>query len=232
MTSISQIHEQIRHRLITGQFEHGVKLRAETLRAEFGCSASTVREILFRLSTVGLVDFEEQRGFRVPPQSPDRQHELTAMRILLEQEGACLSIRLGGVAWESQLSAAHHKLSHIEARIRSEGGVEAYLDLWCLAEQEFHETLISACGSALMHRIHAQIYAQFRQQLVSAETNYGYFPENIAEHQAILDAALDRDEARVRTCIHDHLKRNLTRPEAEPVTPSEPAEGRPRYRPV
>ena len=70
-----------------------------------------------------------------------------------------------------------------------------------------------APGSALMKRIHAQIYAQFRQQLVSAETNFGYFPENIAEHQAILDAALDRDEPRVRARIHDHLKRNLNRAE-------------------
>ena len=213
MSTVSQIHQELRERLTTGRFEHGAKLRAEKLRAEFGCSASTVREILFRLSTVGLVDFEEQRGFRVPPQSRDRQHELTAMRILLEQEGACLSVRLGGVAWESQLSAAHHKLSHIESRIRADGGVVAYLHLWSRAEQEFHETLIGACGSALMKRIHAQIYAQFRQQLVSAETNFGYFPENIAEHQAILDAALDRDEPRVRARIHDHLKRNLNRAE-------------------
>ncbi len=213
MKSVSQIQEELRHRLVTGQFEHGAKLRAEQLRAEFGCSASTVREILFRLSAVGLVDFEEQRGFRVPPQSPERQHELTAMRILLEQEGACLSIRRGGVAWESQLSAAHHKLGHIESRIRSAGNVAAYLDLWCRAEQEFHETLISACGSALMLRIHGQTYAQFRQQLVSAATDYGYFPENVAEHQAILDAALDRDQSRVRSCIHDHLKRNLNRSE-------------------
>lgn len=220
MSTVAQIHERLRHRLITGHFEHGAKLRAEQLREEFGCSASTMREILFRLSTVGLVDFEEQRGFRVPPQSRDRQQELTAMRILLEQEGACLSIRLGGVAWESQLSAAHHKLSHIESRIRADGGVAGYLDLWCRAEQEFHETLIGACGSALMQRIHGQIYAQFRQQLVSAETNYGYFPENIAEHQAILDAALRRDEAAVRARIHDHLKRNLSRPEAAPVSPA------------
>lgn len=230
MTSVSQIHEELQHRLITGQFEHGAKLRAETLRAEFGCSASTVREILFRLSTVGLVDFEEQRGFRVPPQSDDRQHELTALRILLEQEGACLSIRLGGVAWESQLSAAHHKLSHIETRIRADGSVAAYVDLWSRSEQEFHETLMAACGSALMQRTHAQIYAQFRQQLVSAETNYGYFPENIAEHQAILAAALDRDEAGVRARIHDHLKRNLRRPETDPV--NLPRADRPRYRPV
>ncbi|MDW3181414.1 MULTISPECIES: GntR family transcriptional regulator [unclassified Roseobacter] len=208
----ADIFDDMRHRLITGEFGYGTKLRAEKLRQDYNCSASTVREVLFRLSTVGLVDFQEQRGFRSPYQSVERQHELTHMRILLETEGACLSIRLGGVEWESRLTAAHHKLSHIETRVRSSGDLIPLLGLWSRAEQEFHETLIDACGSGLLKRTHVVIYEQFRQQLVSAETNYGYFPENIREHQAILDAALQRNEDLMRVCVNDHLARNLTRP--------------------
>ncbi|WP_300032550.1 GntR family transcriptional regulator [uncultured Roseobacter sp.] len=211
-TQDADIFDDMRHRLITGEFGYGTKLRAEKLRSDYNCSASTVREVLFRLSTVGLVDFQEQRGFRSPYQSRERQHDLTHMRIMLESEGACLSIRLGGVEWESRLSAAHHKLSHIEMRVRSSGDVSPLLNLWSRAEQEFHETLIEACGSALLIRTHLVIYEQFRQQLVSAETNYGYFAENIPEHQAILDAALERNEDLVRKRIHDHLARNLTHP--------------------
>lgn len=208
----ADIFDDMRHRLITGEFGYGTKLRAEKLRHDYNCSASTVREVLFRLSTVGLVEFQEQRGFRAPFQSVERQHELTHMRILLETEGACLSIRMGGVEWESRLTAAHHKLSHIETRVRSSGDLIPLLGLWSRAEQEFHETLIDACGSELLKRTHAVIYEQFRQQLVSAETNYGYFPENIREHQAILDAALQRNEDLMRVSVNDHLARNLTRP--------------------
>ncbi|MFK7878541.1 GntR family transcriptional regulator [Roseobacter sp.] len=208
----ADIFDDMRHRLITGEFGYGSKLRAEKLRLDYNCSASTVREVLFRLSTVGLVDFQEQRGFRSPYQSVERQHELTHMRILLESEGACLSIRLGGVEWESRLSAAHHKLSHIETRVRSSGDVTPLLGLWSRAEQEFHETLIDSCGSKLLKRTHKVIYEQFRQQLVSAETNFGYFPENIREHQAILDAALERNEDLMRVTVNDHLARNLSRP--------------------
>ncbi|WP_299964855.1 GntR family transcriptional regulator [uncultured Roseobacter sp.] len=208
----ADIFDDMRHRLITGAFAYGSKLRAEKLRMDYNCSASTVREVLFRLSTVGLVDFQEQRGFRAPCQSVERQHELTHMRILLETEGACLSIRQGDVDWESRLAAAHHKLSHIEMRVRSMGDVPPLLGLWSRAEQEFHQTLIDACGSDLLKRTHVQIYEQFRQQLVSAETNWGYFPENIREHRAILDAALARNEDLMRVCVHDHLARNLQRP--------------------
>ena len=39
-------------------------------------------------------------------------------------------------------------------------------------------------------------------------------PENIEQHQGILDAALSHDESLVRQRIYDHLKRNL-RPEFE-----------------
>lgn len=211
-TQDADIFDDMRHRLITGEFGYGTKLRAEKLRTDYNCSASTVREVLFRLSTLGLVEFQEQRGFRAPEQSFERQHDLTHMRIMLESEGACLSIRLGGVEWEAQLSAAHHKLSHIEMRVRSSGDVIPLVNLWSRAEQEFHETLIRACGSPLLLRTHSTIYQQFRQQLVSAETNYGYFPENIQEHRGILDAALERNEDLVRQRIHNHLARNLLYP--------------------
>ena len=66
MENDNNIYLELEKRLTTNEFLHGTKLRAEILRVEFGCSASTVREVLFRLATEGLVDFKEQRGFRVP----------------------------------------------------------------------------------------------------------------------------------------------------------------------
>lgn len=212
MSQDSDIYENLHHRLMTGEFSHGDKLRAERLRQDYGCSASTVRETLFRLSTEGLVDFHQQRGFRVPPVSRQKQHELTQMRILIEGEGTCLSIRQGGVAWEARLAAAHHKLSHIESRIRASNHETGLLDLWIAAEREFHETLISACDSDTLKRMHQMIYAQFRQQHVITDRNFSFVSENIAQHQSIVDAALDGDEGRVRQRIHDHLARNLIHP--------------------
>lgn len=217
MSHDADIFEDMRDRLMAGAFAHGDKLRAEVLKSDYGCSASTVREALFRLSTLGLVDFQEQRGFRVPELSRERQHDLTQVRILLESEGTCLSIRRGGLEWESRLAAAHHKLSHIESRIRDTNDIGALVGLWARAEHEFHNTLIESCGSETLRRTHNMIYAQFRQQLVSAENHYGYFPENIEEHQAIMDAALARDEPRVRETIETHLARNLMHPLPKPV---------------
>ncbi|MDE2632288.1 MAG: GntR family transcriptional regulator [Paracoccaceae bacterium] len=212
MVEETDVYKLLHQRLVAGGFVADLKLQPEQLRKDYNCSASTIREALFRLSTVGVVTFKEQRGFRVPQVSRVVQHELTHMRILLECEGACLSIRLGGVAWEARLSAAHHKLSHIEMRARSKAELEPLFDLWSTAEQEFHETLIDACGSLTLKRTHSIIYQQFRQQLINADSDTIYVPENILQHQGILEAALDRDEDLLRRLIHDHLSRNLAQP--------------------
>ena len=210
MTSDTDIFADLQMRLVSNEFEHGAKLRAEILREEFACSASTVREVLFRLSTFGLVDFQEQRGFRVPKRSPEKLIELTHLRVLLEGEGTVLSIRNGGVAWEAHLTAAHHKLSHIEKRIHGSDDPSDLVNIWFSAEKEFHEVLISACGSNTLKQMHSRIYAQFRQQLMKADRAFNFISENIQHHADILDAALSADEALTRKRIHGHLARHLT----------------------
>lgn len=210
MPQETDIYQSLKSKLISSGFEHGAKLRAEVLREEYGCSASTVREVLFRLSTVGLVSFQEQRGFRVPDRSPEKLIELTHVRILLEAEGTVMSIRRGGVAWEARLTAAHHQLSHIEKRIHGQAPTDELVDIWSGAEKEFHETLIAACGSETLQKLHGQIYAQFRQQLMIVDRHFDFISTNIQHHAAILDAALSGDEALTRQKIHDHLARHLT----------------------
>lgn len=210
MTYDNSIFHVLEKRLTTNEFSHGAKLRAEILRAEFGCSASTVREVLFRLATDGLVNFQQQRGFRVPDLSPTKLIELTHMRILLEGEGAVLSIRKGGVAWEARLTASHHKLSHIEKRIHSREDPAELVDIWFSSEKEFHQTLISACGSRTLKQMHSLIYSQFRQQLMEADRRFDFISDNIKHHHDILEAALAADETLTRKRIHDHLARHLT----------------------
>jgi len=209
MSSDIDIYADLQHRLISNAFDHGAKLRAEQLKNDYRCSASTVREALFRLSTEGLVDFQEQRGFRVPEKSAQLLSELTHVRILLEAEGTALSIRTGGVAWEARLTAAHHQLSHIEKRIHATKDPSPLVDLWFKAELQFHETLISSCGSETLKAMHRQVYLRFRQQLMVADRSFDFISKNIQHHYEIMVAALEGDEALTRQKVHDHLARHL-----------------------
>lgn len=203
------LYDGLMTRLINGDFAPGEKLKPNVLAVNFGVSASATREALFRLSTVGLVDFEEQKGFRAPKVSYQLQHELTLMRILLECEGACLSIHFGGVAWEARLTAAHHKLSHIESLVRDGRKDREVLVLWTDAELEFHQTLIDACRSDLLIQTHLVVYQRFRQQLITTDRQFVFVPENVEQHKGILEASLNGELELVRERITDHLSRNL-----------------------
>lgn len=205
----NDIYTDLQHRLISNNFDFGAKLRAEELKRDYSCSASTVREVLFRLSTEKLVDFQEQRGFRVPVKSATLLSELTHIRILLEAEGSALSIRYGGVAWEARLSAVHHQLTHIEKRIHATDDPSPLVDLWFQAELEFHQMLISACQSDTLKSMHLKIYQRFRQQLMVADRSFDFISTNIQHHREIMDAALDGNETLTRQKIHDHLARHL-----------------------
>lgn len=211
-TDTGEIYEDLKRRLMTAGFASGEKLKPAALQGAYGCSANTVRDVLLRLSRVGLVEFEMQRGFRARESSPERRHDVARFRILLEQEGAAASIENGGLDWEAEMSAAHHRLSHIESKMVETPDVGGYFELWSDAEWGFHDRLISRCGSPLLRETYANVYSLFRQQMFGQERDFGtgYFRSIIGEHQAILDAALARDAPACRQAIYDHMKRNLT----------------------
>lgn len=204
-----QILETLRERLTLAHYPLGTKLRPAVLADEFGVSANTVRDVLLRLLAAGLLDYEDQRGFRVTADSPRRVHELTEFRILLEQEGATRSIQRGGLEWEAQMTAAHHKLSHIEARMTRADDLRTMLRTWNAAELEFHMSLLAAAQMPVLLETFGQVFAQFRQQVVSSRRGYSHRPGNIAQHHRILEAAVNRDAAACRQAIHDHLANNL-----------------------
>ena len=210
-TETPNIYEDLQQKLMNAAFRPGEKLKPSELQGAYGCSANTIREVLFRLTNVGLVTFESQRGFRVAKATVAVCNDITRFRILLEQEGVTSSMRLGGLKWEADLAAAHHALVHIEHEIEREGELADSIELWSQAELNFHNTLIAACGSDILRETYSRVYLQFRQQMVNLQRDFGsgYFRTIITEHQNILDAALSRDGQACRKAINDHLKRNI-----------------------
>ena len=208
-------YDDLKAKLVAGVLRPGARLKPAELQGEYGISANTVRDVLMRLCNIGLVEFQLQRGFRATESSMQRRSDVARFRLLLEQEGARESMVRGGVAWEAELTGAHHKLSHIERQIEAEGDVTPFMRLWTEAEAQFHQTLISACGSPLHIESFGRVYLQFRQQNVAQQRDFGSnaFATILTEHRSIVDAALARDQEACRAAIYDHLKRNILAPD-------------------
>jgi len=205
----SEILSLLQDRLTMAHYTLGEKLRPAAVAEEFGVSPNTAREVMLRLSGAGLLTYEDQRGFRVTARSARRRHELTEFRILLEQQAAARSIRNGGIEWEAAMTAAHHKLSHIEARIARSGDIRPLLKPWNDAELEFHLSVIGAANMPVLRDTFRSIYARFRQQVILPDRGYAHHGANIPEHLRILEAALDHDIPECQQAIYDHLSRNL-----------------------
>lgn len=209
VVSSAEIYADVRRKLIEAIYKSKAKMKPEQLRHNYNCAASTMREVLFRLSSDGFLEFEEQRGFRVATCTEQSLAELIHMRVLIEIEGAKLSIEKGDIEWEARLSAAQHKLAHIEHKMRASSAKDDFVNMWSMAEWQFHATLVSACGSNLMRSQHKTIYHRFRQHLLNLRQEHGFRDTNNIEHQAIVDAAVARDLEQCRTAISIHLLANL-----------------------
>ncbi|HEV7338972.1 MAG TPA: GntR family transcriptional regulator [Bosea sp. (in: a-proteobacteria)] len=194
-------YRRIRADIIFGRLAPGQKLKLEVLREGYGASVSTLRELLNRLASEGLIAAEGQKGFMVAPVSATNLRELAAMRLLLEGHALAQSFEAGDMEWEGRVVAAHHKLAQMEKRMLDKDRADA--ELWKRYDWEFHHALISACGSQVLLDTHAAIYDKYlRYQMVAV-----IFRGQIAaeEHQILLDCALKRDQERAAAVLDVHV---------------------------
>ncbi len=198
------LYDTLRTDILTGTFAPGSKLKMDLLKERYSAGVNVLRENLVRLSSEGLVDAEDQKGFRVAETTLSRLSDLTRLRILLEADGAKHSFLHGGIDWESNLVAAHHKLVYIEEKMREDEAT--YFKSWHQYDWEFHAALIAACGSQLHRHYHKQVFDQFRQYVVLELNTHGFRGNDIiGEHEAVMEAALARDAERCAAALEKHL---------------------------
>ncbi len=192
---------QLRGDILMGKLPPEAKLRLEQLRGSYGASVSTLREVLNRLATEGLVIAEGQRGFEVAPVSPGNLRELAELRYLVEGQALSDSFARGDVDWEARALAAYHRLSAVDERMRA--GDRAAATDWKRYDWEFHQALIDACGSRVLMQLHGAVFDKYLRYQAIALSFRGEIAER--EHWALLNAALSRDAGAAREILKTHL---------------------------
>jgi DNA-binding GntR family transcriptional regulator len=195
-------YNQIRDDILSGALAPSQRLRLDRLKQDYGVSVSTLREILSRLSAEHLVIAEGQRGFHVAQISVVDLKEIAALRLLLECEAIEQSFAAGDIDWEGRVVAAHHKLALIEKQLVA--GDKGQPGAWKRYDWEFHQALVSACGSSVLRDAYAAIYDRYLRYLLIAFTFRGEVAAN--EHDVLLDCALKRDSATARAVLAKHIK--------------------------
>jgi len=195
------VYRHIRGDIVFGRLTPGSRLKLDKLKETYNVGISTLREILCRLSSEGLVVAEEQRGFQVAPVSEAELRELAALRLILECSAMEQSFKAGDIEWEARVVSAHHKLSSTETRIKT--GDESQREIWKQYDYEFHHALVSACGSKALLDLHANVYDRYLRYLLITVVYRGEATSR--EHQQLMNCALKRNTAEATLILSRHV---------------------------
>lgn len=201
-TLASSVYDMMRQDILKGDLPPGEKLRVEYLRDRYGVGASPIREALNRLSVDGVVVRVDQKGFRVAEVSVAELDELIKTRCWLEETAIRESIAAGDDAWEERLVLAFHRLSKTP---RSADQVTSAMNPdWEVLHRAFHLALIGACGSRWLIS-----YCEQLNDLADRYRQLAAYPRRneLDEHKAIMDAAVNRKPDDAVEVLVDHYRR-------------------------
>lgn len=198
LTHANRVYNSLRRDIVDGRFKAGEKLTINSLKDAYNVGLSPLREALNRLATYGLLVQENQRGFRVPGLSRKELEDITVTRRKLECMALEQAINFGDERWEADLSVA-------AARLRRAVGEESSGDEWEQHHQEFHHSLLSACGSIWQLRFIGQLHDQFDRYRRHAPENKSIRMILDAQHDELAGLALKRETRSACLLMEQHI---------------------------
>lgn len=181
----------LRDAILGGTLRPGERIKIDTIRETTGIGMSPVREALSLLSSEGLVERRDQRGFWAAAIGEDDFKELLRTRSWLEEQALRQSIKRGCGEWQADLVAAEARLSAAPRSTRTDRFQSN--DAWELAHRDFHRALIAACGSRYMLRFCSRLYdLNIRYRNIAGRLAYPARQID-TEHRNIMELAIARD---------------------------------------
>lgn len=202
-TISTQVRDQLRTDILAGTWSPGEKLLLSQLSEMYQTSSTVVREALTRLSGDRLVDFKPNRGFFVPQLSLSELRDFNELRCITEGLGIRLAIERGGLEWESEVLAAHHRLERTQ-HYQTDAPTQLNDD-WVVAHAAFHAKLLEACQVSVITELAstlADATALYRRWGGVAPANT---PRDVeGEHRAILEAVTSRNAELAAELLRQH----------------------------
>ncbi|MFF0311651.1 GntR family transcriptional regulator [Streptosporangium sp. NPDC004379] len=205
-----QVAHALRAALITGEMRPGVVYSAPVLAAQFGVSATPVREAMLDLAKEGLVEAVRNKGFRVTELSDRDLDELTEIRLLIEVPtvtrlaagngaggGADGAGGTGGAARFDPLRPLAQRI--VDAADR--GDLLAYVD----ADIRFHLELLALAGNAHLVDVVRDLRGRARLYGLPALSARGGLAGSAREHLDLLDLLAAGDREGTERLIRRHI---------------------------
>ena len=208
-TVVEMLSSAIRRDISFGVLRPDQKLKLSDLRQAYGGSNHSMRETLRILSSEGVVEATNQRGFRVTSATEDDLRDILLVRLEIEKLGLKRSLERGDVVWESRVIAALHAVSRADVAVQDNPDDVTALE-WDEACRDLSMTLISASGSPRITDMATQFYGQARRfRLALLREGRIDFAARAARRAEVQTAILERDEARALAVLEDEIGADL-----------------------
>lgn len=192
-----QVTHALRAALVTGELRPGVVYSAPVLAAEFGVSATPVREAMLDLAKEGLVETVRNKGFRVIAVTEQDLDDFTEIRALIEIPA---TVQVARSARKVELEPLRHLAREIVAAARI-GDLTGYIE----ADRRFHLALLSLTENRHLVETVGELRKRSRLFGLSALVESGRLVASAEEHEQLLDLMIERDLDGTRRLIRTHI---------------------------
>ncbi|GAA3486116.1 MULTISPECIES: GntR family transcriptional regulator [Streptomyces] len=213
-----QVANALRAALIAGELRPGSVYSAPGLAADFGVSATPVREAMLDLAREGLVEPVRNKGFRITEVSERDLDQYTEIRALIEVPVVGKVTR---TAAREELEALRPVAEEIVASARKHDLI-GYLE----ADRRFHLTLLGLAGNERLVETVGDLRKRSRLYGLTRLDERNELLPSAEEHVELLDLMLTGDAEAAEACMARHLGhvRSLwAQARDEPVEPRQPA---------
>lgn len=208
-TVVAMLASAIRRDISFGVLRPDEKLKLEALRQAYGGSNHSMRETLRMLSSEGLVEATNQRGFRVTSATDGDLRDILLMRLEAEKLALTRALERGDVAWEASVIAALHALSRAEDAVTATPDDVTAL-AWDEACRALTLTLADASGSPRLNDMVGQFYNQSRRfRLALLREGRIDFAARKQRQDALRAAIIARDTTQALSVWEDDIHADL-----------------------
>ena len=197
----------MRERLLAGRWSASEPILIEEVKSEFGVSKQPVMDAIRRLSAAGLLEVIPQVGCRVPSYPPNEAADFFRLFAAAESEVTSIAASRATQFELDRLIAINRRIGE-----SLDDSPDHRATVYMTLNREFHGTIQDMCRSPILGRTSSQMWDMCDLLIMTAGRGNpiaGEVRDRYVEHERIIDALRDRDEAAARLEMHAHIIRNV-----------------------
>jgi DNA-binding GntR family transcriptional regulator len=195
MNTKTDMIDCIEQEIATGQFRPGDRLDEMSLARRFGVSRTPVREALYHLASVGLIELRPRRGAIVSDIGPNQLFAMFEVMAELEAICARLASRRLTLDIRAQINACH------EACGEARHDPDAYYE----KNEVFHQAIYSASGNAFLMEQCVKLQKRLRPYRRLQLQVINRIGDSFSEHERIVAMIVAGNGEAAATEIRNHV---------------------------